>query len=107
MELVWDFSLPPDLKQCSYREDFRNVRINGTELLKDVGSPPVSLPPWFIDEANRRLAHIQGEKKSDPPLDERSGEITMQKVYDMEDVIIIIFGNSLLKEGNSKAGTWA
>ena len=107
MELVWAFSLPPDLKKCSSREDFRNVRINGTELLKDVGSPAVSLPPWFIDKANHRLAHIQGEKESDPPLDERSGEITMRRVYDMEDILIIIFGNSLLNEGNSKAGTWA
>ena len=31
----------------------------------------------------------------------------MWRVYDMEDILIIIFGNSLLNEGNSKAGTWA
>lgn len=108
MELAWAFSLPPDLRQSFNREGFRNVRTDSTELLKDnIESLAVSLPLSFIDRANHRLAPIQGEKKSDPPLGERNGKVSMQKLYDMEDIIIIVFGDSLLKEGDSKAGTGA
>lgn len=84
------------------------MRTDSTELLKDnVGNLAVSLPPWFIDRENHWLAPIQGEKKSDPPLDERNGKVSMQKPYDMEGIIIIAFRDSLLKEGDSKAGTGA
>ena len=109
MELAWAFSLPPDFRQSSNREGFRNVRTDSTELPKDnVESLAVSLPPWFIDRANHRLlAPIQGEKNSNPPLGERNGKVSMQELYDMEDTIIIVFGDSPLKEGDSKAGTGA
>lgn len=52
MELVGAFSLPVGLKQCSNKEDFQNVKMEATKLLKcHVGGPIVFLSPHFIGQS--------------------------------------------------------
>ena len=52
IELVWAFSLAVGLKQCSNKEDFQNVKMEATKLLKcNVRSPTVFLSPRFIGQS--------------------------------------------------------
>lgn len=57
-------------------------------------------------ESHKANPHSRGKKKSDPSLDEKSGEVSLQKVSKMEGISMTISGNNLSKKASAKAGTW-
>lgn len=56
------------------------------------------LPQFMGQNKSQVQPTFKGRKKSDPSLGERSGEVSLQKLCNMEDISVDIFGNITEKE---------